>query len=740
MVYTIMSIQYQYQGSTGTYNIISASGTFSDIVIPLSHNDGTNGDKPVTGINDFAFQNVTVTGTLTLNNITTIGQNAFINLSGLVNSLNLINVTYIGPGAFQGCSGLTGPLDLSSAITIGANAFRACSNLTGPLDLSSAITIGSSAFYECRGLTGSLDLSSVITIGNFAFYNCVGLTGSLVLSSAITIGSSAFYECRGLTGSLDLSSVITIGNFAFYNCVGLTGSLVLSSVVTIENSAFQDCRGFNNELLILPASLTTIDNQAFNTCSIPSYDFRGCGNITIDRSIFIQQYLRDVYVYITPTQTVTGTPYPYVNFFFYTTTITFTGAPNNVGIGQPVDITSYLGSNRPTDPYVYAFDPALARVDSPNIITLLTNTATTINISQAANDNYGPSNVIPYLLNPNLIVESIDDVHKLACVTGVYGTVQDLVIPSKATIDGIEYTVVAIADDVFVDKLSGTITFPSTLTSIGASAFRGCALTGMLILPPNLTVLNDYVFAECDFTSMAPPTQLTHIGARAFYNLPLFVYDFTQCESLSYIDPSAFDEYNQSFLDINVYVSRFTYERIRNFPFPPYVKLHTGVPVSNICFVAGTLVKIDQGIFPIESLTRKHTLRGQPITLTKTKHDDPYLVKIQAYAFDQFPTHDTYMSMNHRVYFNDRVKARDLVNGVTVTLVDYHGEPLYNVLVKAHTSMLVHGMLVETLDPTSPIALLYTSKLSPNQKNQLIEKLNRQTEYEDIVIHLKRNQ
>jgi hypothetical protein len=209
---------------------------------------------------------------------------------------------------------------------------------------------------------------------------------------------------------------------------------------------------------------------------------------------------------------------------------------------------------------------------------------------------------------------------------------------------------------------------------------------------------------------------------------------------LAYIDPSAFDEYNQSFLDINVYVTRFTYDRLQFSLFPHYVKFHTGVPVSNICFVAGTLVKIDQGIFPIETLTRKHTLRGQPITLTKTKHDDPYLVKIQAYAFDQFPTQDTYMSMNHRVYFNNRVKARDLVNGDTVTLVDYHGEPLYNVLVKAHTSMLVHGMLVETLDPTSTIALLYTSKLSPNQKNQLIEKMNRQTEYEDIVIHLKRNQ
>ena len=351
-------------------------------------------------------------------------------------------------------------------------------------------------------------------------------------------------------------------------------------------------------------------------------------------------------------------------------------------------------------------------------------------------------------------------------VTGLTSSAQDVTIPSTTRFSGSDYTVVSIADGAFYNKpetLSGTIVFPSTLRTIGASAFQGCALTGTLNLPasitsigksaflgcgfsgmlilPNLTRLEDYVFADCFFASMAPPTQLVSIGARALSNLPIYTYDFTLCERLGYIDPSAFDETRGIVSVIDVYVTQYTYDLLQISAFPVYVNFHTNVPISNICFVAGTLVKIDQGLFPIESLSRKHTLRGQPITLTKTKHDDPYLVKIQTYAFGQVPTQDTYMSMNHRVYFNhDRVKARDLVNGDTVTLVDYHGEPLYNVLVKAHTSMLVHGMLVETLDPTSVIALLYTSKLSPNQKNRLIEKMNRQTEYEDIVIYLKRNQ
>ena len=192
------------------------------------------------------------------------------------------------------------------------------------------------------------------------------------------------------------------------------------------------------------------------------------------------------------------------------------------------------------------------------------------------------------------------------------------------------------------------------------------------------------------------------------------------------------------FIDV---VTGFTYDRIKNFPFPKYVKLHTGVPVSNICFLEGTLVQTDQGDLAIETLTRKNTLRGQPITLTKTMHNDPYLVKIQANSFADGPTQDTYMSMNHRVYFNqDRVKARDLVNGESISLVPYYGQPLYNVLVKSHTSMRVHGLRVETLDPTSAIALVYTSRLPPIQRVKIIQKLNIQEHYEETVTYLKRNQ
>ena len=150
-------------------------------------------------------------------------------------------------------------------------------------------------------------------------------------------------------------------------------------------------------------------------------------------------------------------------------------------------------------------------------------------------------------------------------------------------------------------------------------------------------------------------------------------------------------------------------------------------PISDVCFIKDTIVQTDQGKFPIQSLT-KQTIHRMPITLTNTSHHDPYLVKIESYAFGDCPTKDTYMSLKHKVYLNKPIQAKHLINDDTVTLVPYNGETLYNVLLDKHTSMKVHGMMVETLDPNCLIALFYKSKLSPKQKDKMIITINKEPE------------
>ena len=68
-------------------------------------------------------------------------------------------------------------VEIGSAVTsIGEYAFRNCSGLTSVTIPSSVTSIRYSAFWECSGLTSVTIPSSVMSIGPYAFDNCNNLT------------------------------------------------------------------------------------------------------------------------------------------------------------------------------------------------------------------------------------------------------------------------------------------------------------------------------------------------------------------------------------------------------------------------------------------------------------------------------------------------------------------------------------------------------------------------------------
>ena len=99
--------------------------------------------------------------------------------------------------------------------------------------------------------------------------------------------------------------------------------------------------------------------------------------------------------------------------------------------------------------------------------------------------------------------------------------------------------------------------------------------------------------------------------------------------------------------------------------------------------------------------------------MTTTIHIDSYLVRIAPFAFGSYPTKETVVSQEHKINGGASFrKAREYVNGTTITLVPYYQEPLYNVVLMKHGFMKVHGMMVETLDP-------YVAKHRPKHPLQL---------------------
>ena len=126
------------------------------------------------------------------------------------------SVTTIGDEAFLDCTGLTSITILNSVTMIGEESFGGCIGLTSVIIPNSVTAIGWSAFSKCAGLTSITIPNSVTTIGDFVFARCAGLTSVTIPNSVTEIGWRAFSECSGLSLlTIESATPPDIKDFAF---------------------------------------------------------------------------------------------------------------------------------------------------------------------------------------------------------------------------------------------------------------------------------------------------------------------------------------------------------------------------------------------------------------------------------------------------------------------------------------------------------------------------------------------
>src|SRR5665213_3513714 len=191
---------------------------------------------------------------------------------------------YTGPGGHVTIHSMTNGWPVTS---IGDYAFLNCSGLTSVTIPDSVTSIGSAAFYQCSGLTNLTIGTSVTSIGDYAFYNCSKLTGVTIPNSVTSIGVYAFEFC-GLTSVTIPNSVTSIGNDAFGDCSGLTAitvaalNPVYSSVGGVlfntNQTTLIQCPGGKVGSYTIPNSVTNIGDSAFDHCS-------GLTSVTIPNSV-----------------------------------------------------------------------------------------------------------------------------------------------------------------------------------------------------------------------------------------------------------------------------------------------------------------------------------------------------------------------------------------------------------------------------------------------------------------------
>ncbi len=149
-----------------------------------------------------------------------------------------------------------------SVTSIGESAFANYSGLTSVTIPNSVTSIGDYAFFNCSGLTSVTIPNSVTTIGEFAFAYCSGLTSVIFNAEKCTKMISAFSDCTNLTSLTIGDKVTIIPNFAFPHCSKLTSVTIPNSVTSIGDSAFKDCSGLT-KLVSLAVEPPTCGEGAF---------------------------------------------------------------------------------------------------------------------------------------------------------------------------------------------------------------------------------------------------------------------------------------------------------------------------------------------------------------------------------------------------------------------------------------------------------------------------------------------
>lgn len=270
--------------------------------------------------------NILMTGckdTIIPDDITAIGNSAFLGQTSLISIIIPDRVTKIGDYAFQGCKSLKNIIIPDNVVLIGEDAFNGtlwydlqpdviyinnilyeikvdfqeetlyikegtkrispyafigCKSLRSISFPKSLTHIGYGAFACCQSLHNIEIPCGIISISDGTidlygtFQECESLQNISIPNSVATIGDQTFSGCKSLQ-SVDIpNSVTTIGAGVFAGCSSIRSVDLPNSITSIGISAFAGCASL--ESIDIPDSVTIINTWAFSGCvSLQSIDF-----------------------------------------------------------------------------------------------------------------------------------------------------------------------------------------------------------------------------------------------------------------------------------------------------------------------------------------------------------------------------------------------------------------------------------------------------------------------------------
>jgi hypothetical protein len=459
----------------------------------------------------------------------------------IVSSVNY-TVTSIGASVFQNCSGLTSITIPNSVTTIGAYAFQNCSELTSITIPNSVTSIGPDGdagyvFSGCSKLVSAILPANITYISGRMFIDCIKLESITIPSSVITVYRSFCYGCSSLKsvtfapGSL----LQKMGVNMFYNCSALTSITIPSLVTSIEAFAFSGCSSLTS--IIIPSLVTSIvtDTAFVRASSLTSITVDPANpNYSSDEFGVLFNKLKTILykcpeglilngAYIIPSSVTSIVTYAFQNC----TKLTSITIPSSVT--SIVTDTAFSGASSLTSITV---DPANPNYSSDefgvlfnklktilyrypeklNVAYIIPTSVTSIDANAFQNCSKLTSITIPSSVTSIAIDTAFSGASSLTSIT------VDPTNPNYSSDEfGVLFNKLKTILYRYPEKLNVAYIIPTSVTSIGASAFQNCSTLSSITIPSSVTSIGDYAFSGCTgLTNIICNTYLARFGFGFF--------------------------------------------------------------------------------------------------------------------------------------------------------------------------------------------------------------------------------